>query len=110
VNFGVYIISGGSLWRFSERSNRRGFFADEQKANLPKSSSMARRPEIERILSQEELREFSRRLSMLSISGIEATYRTAYAECRLEDKRIPPAAAVQQLVTAWKVLRKTRKG
>ena len=70
---------------------------------------MARRPETERILSREELREFSRRLSMLSISGVEGTYRAAHADCRLEDKRLPPAAAIQQLVTAWKVLRKTRR-
>jgi hypothetical protein len=71
---------------------------------------VASRPETERILSREELLDFSRRLSMLSISGIEGTYRTAYAECRLDDKRLPPAAAIQQLVAAWKVLRKSRKG
>jgi hypothetical protein len=70
---------------------------------------MANRPETERILSREELREFSRRLSMLSISGVEATYRTAYADCRLEDKRLPAAASIQQLVTAWRVLRKSRQ-
>ena len=70
---------------------------------------MARRPETELILSREELREFSRRLQMLSISGVEGTYRAAHADCRLEDKRLPQAAAIQQLVAAWKVLRKSRK-
>jgi len=70
---------------------------------------VARRPETERILNREELSEFSRRLSMLSIDGVEGTYRTAYADCRLEGKRFPPAAAIQQLVAAWKVLRKSRK-
>jgi hypothetical protein len=32
----------------------------------------------------------------LSISGVEGIYRTAYADCRLEDN--PPAAAMQQPV------------
>ena len=70
---------------------------------------MARRPDDEPILSREELSEFSRRLSMLSTDGVESTYRTAYADCRYDGKRIPPAAAVQQLVAAWKVLRRVRK-
>jgi hypothetical protein len=94
---------------FSERSTAAPL-TGEQKANLLKFNSMARRPETERILSREELSGFSRRLSMLSVSGVEATYRTAYAECRLEDKRFPLAAAVQQLVAAWKLLRKARVG
>jgi hypothetical protein len=46
----------------------------------------------------------------LSISGVEGTYRTIYADCRLERDRFPLAAAVQQLVAAWKVLRKIRGG
>jgi hypothetical protein len=52
---------------------------------------------------------FSRRLPPLSIDGVEGTYRTAYTDCRLEKNRFPPAAAIQQLVAAWKVLRKSRK-
>jgi hypothetical protein len=52
---------------------------------------------------------FSRRLSLLSIDGMEGTRRIAYADCRLEKDRFPPAA-MQQLVAAWEVLRKSRKG
>jgi hypothetical protein len=37
-------------------------------------------------------------LSLLSLDGVEGTYRTAYADCRLERDRFPPAAAIQQLV------------
>ena len=70
---------------------------------------MAGGPATERILRREELREFSRRLQMLSISGVEGTYRAAHADCRLDDKQLPPAAAIQQLVTAWKVLRRIRR-
>ena len=57
-------------------------------------------------MSREELAEFTRRLSMLSADGVEGIYRTAHNDCRLDDKRVPPAAAVQQLVAAWRVLRK----
>jgi hypothetical protein len=69
---------------------------------------MSRRPESEIVLTPEELQEFSRRLSMLSVQGIETAYQTAYSECRFDGKTLPPAAAVQQLVAAFKVLRKIR--
>jgi hypothetical protein len=63
---------------------------------------MARRPKSETILTKQELEDFTRRLSMLSVQGIEHTYQTAYSECRFDGKTIPPAAAVQQLVCAWR--------
>jgi hypothetical protein len=66
---------------------------------------MSRPPDT---LSKEELEEFSRRLSMLSVQGIEQAYQMAYAECRFDGRTLPPAPAVQQLVAAWKVLRKIR--
>ena len=59
-------------------------------------------------MNREELAEFSRRLSMLSADGVEGVYRTAYPDCRYDGNRIPPAAAVQQLVAAWKVMRRFR--
>jgi hypothetical protein len=67
---------------------------------------MARRPETETILSREQLDEFKSRLSMLSIPGIEGIYRTAHNDCRYDGKHLPSAAAIQQLVGAWKVLRR----
>jgi hypothetical protein len=68
---------------------------------------MARRPEPDRVLTHEELAQFTQRLSMLSPDGVERAYRDAYEECRL-DRTIPQAAFVQQLVAAWKFLRKMR--
>jgi hypothetical protein len=64
---------------------------------------MSRPPDT---LSKEELEEFSRRLSMLSVQGIEQAYQMAYAECRFDGKKLPPPAAVQQMVATWKMLRK----
>jgi hypothetical protein len=70
---------------------------------------MARRPESEPVLSREELAEFTRRLSLLSVPGIESSYQSAYADCRFDGKKLPPAAAVQQLVAVWKVLRRVQQ-
>jgi hypothetical protein len=70
---------------------------------------VALRPESDLILSRDELAEFTRRLSMLSVPGIESMYQTAYADCRFDGKKLPPAAAVQQLVAAWKVLRRMQR-
>jgi hypothetical protein len=69
---------------------------------------MARRPESEPMMTRADLAEFSRRLSMLSPDGAEGVYRTAYKDCAFDSKRLPPAAAIQQLVAAWKVLRRFR--
>jgi hypothetical protein len=60
-------------------------------------------------MTREELAEFTRRLSMLSTPGVEGVYQTTYKDCRYDGKRLPPAAAIQQLVSAWKVLRQIRK-
>ena len=71
---------------------------------------MVPRPEAEPILSREELNEFKRHLSMLSVPGVEAMYQTAHNDCRYDGKRLPAPAAIQQLVAAWKVLRNARAG
>ena len=63
----------------------RRFFPLANKRRICQYPVVARRPETERILSREGLLDFRRRLEMLSVSGIEGTYRTAYAECRLDD-------------------------
>jgi hypothetical protein len=47
---------------------------------------------------------------VLSVDSVEGVYRTAHREAAYDGKRIPPAAAVQQLVAAWKVLRRIRNG
>jgi len=67
---------------------------------------VARRPGIEPVMTREQLAEFTRRLSMLSVDGVEGVYKTAHQDCRLERDRVPPPAAVQQLVAAWRVLRR----
>ncbi len=74
---------------------------------------MARRPEVERreeILSREHLDELARNLSHLSMHAVLDFYQRAYRDCGVIDSStFPPARAVQELVQAWKQLRKWRK-
>jgi hypothetical protein len=48
-------------------------------------------------------------ISLLSPSHVEDFYRESHRECCLHDKGFPAARSVQQLVQAWKELRKWRK-
>lgn len=43
---------------------------------------------------------------MLSDSGVEGIYQSAYQECRYDGRELPQASAIQQLVATWRVLRK----
>jgi hypothetical protein len=72
---------------------------------------MARRPNFgnEKILSQEELHQLSESLAHLSMSGVRDFYQRAYRECRVVNREIPSARAMQELVQAWKQLRKWRR-
>jgi hypothetical protein len=67
------------------------------------------RQESEQVLNKEDLEEFTRRLSLLSTPSVEGVYNTAHKDCLYDGKHLPPAAAVQQLVAAWKVLRKMQR-
>jgi len=69
--------------------------------------AMARRPdpaEFDRPLNRAELAERQRRLAMLSPHHVADAYRQAHEACRMEGERLPKASAVQEMVTAWKVL------
>jgi len=68
-----------------------------------------RSPDPEPILSREELADYARRLSLLSTPGVEGIYQTAHRDCVYIGKVLPPAAAIQQLVAAWKILRKIHR-
>jgi hypothetical protein len=70
---------------------------------------MARRPESESVMTKEQLADFERRLSMLSDQGVEGVYQDAYSDCRYEGKQLPQPIAVQQLIAAWRELRRFRR-
>ncbi|MBV8051200.1 MAG: hypothetical protein JOZ80_08435 [Acidobacteriaceae bacterium] len=71
---------------------------------------MARRPELgkpEEVLSRDDLKELARNLSLLSEPAVRDFYQSAHRECAIINRgTFPPARAIQQLVQAWKTLRK----
>lgn len=78
----------------------------EQKAIIVKSSCMDRQPDNSDrdALTESQLDELRRNLSRLSTDSVERFYREAHANCAVERK--PSAKVIQQLVTAWKTLRR----
>jgi hypothetical protein len=58
------------------------------------------------VLSLQDLADLQRKLATMSITGLQDFYRAAYYRCRLESAGIPAARATQELVQAWKALRK----
>lgn len=73
---------------------------------------MPRRPDAgkqEEVWTRDELRDIAHNLSLLSEHGVREFYDRAYRECRIVNSRtFPRARAVQELVQAWKQLRKWR--
>jgi hypothetical protein len=59
-------------------------------------------------LTAKELKDLQYRLAHLSDSHVEDFYITAHRECCLHGKGLPSPRAIQQLVQAWKQLRKWR--
>jgi hypothetical protein len=74
---------------------------------------MARRPDSEKhaeVLSREHLKELSDNLAHLSMNAVLDFYQRAYRDCRIVNSRtFPPPRAIQQLVQAWKQLRKWQR-
>ncbi len=69
---------------------------------------MARRPdsaEFDKPLTREQLAQLKRRLAVLSPYDVAKAYREAHVRCAIKGDLLPPAAAVQELVTAWKLMR-----
>jgi hypothetical protein len=89
----------------------RGPPNSEQKANMLHSLAMARRPDFggEKFFSREDLKAMARSMSFLSESAIRDIYQRAYRDCQIVNSKIPTARAVQELVQAWKQLRKWRR-
>jgi hypothetical protein len=78
------------------------------KSESDKNSSRGTPHGVRTILSREQLAEFTLQLQRLSDDGVERIYETTYRECRYDGKKLPPAAAIQQLVACWRVSRKFR--
>jgi hypothetical protein len=69
---------------------------------------MARRPdpvEFDQPLGKEQVEALARRLALLSQHGVTDSYRRAHQACCMNGDRLPKAADVQEMVTAWKLMR-----
>lgn len=72
---------------------------------------MAKRPDFapERPLSAEQLADMRRKFALLSTPSLQHAYAEAHDRCKLgRDGRPPKAEFIQELVQAWKQLRKVR--
>jgi len=73
--------------------------------------AMARRPDPtrrEEVLNHDDLKALGNSLARLSASAVRDFYERAYNRCRITGRDFPPARAIQELVQAWKQLRKWR--
>jgi hypothetical protein len=61
---------------------------------------------VEDALSKDELAALQKKLANMSVTALHDFYFAAYFRCKYEHGKIPTARAIQELVTAWKILRK----
>ena len=71
---------------------------------------MARRPHVRQddVLTREELKQLQQRLSLLSVASV-GVLSQRYHWCSFQPTRLPSPRAMQELVRAWKLLRKWRR-
>ena len=70
---------------------------------------MARRPRPpEEILTRKDLAELQQRLSIMSITAVQDFYQYTHSACRIFPGHFPSARSIQELVQAWKQMRKWR--
>jgi hypothetical protein len=82
-----------------------------KKGEYASISLMARRPDFGKryeVLSRQDLAALRDSLAHLSDGHVRDFYQRAYERCRLTSRDFPPARAIQELVQAWKLLRKWR--
>jgi hypothetical protein len=60
--------------------------------------------QFDKPLTEPQLKERGRRLSLLSPASVENEYRRAYEACRLDGENLPRASSMQELVSAWKLM------
>ena len=86
-------------------SNFRFIFAYSVKIFL----IMARRPRPpDEVLSRKDLADLQLRLSVMGQTAVQDFYRSAHFVCRIGPGHFPSAKAIEELVQAWKQMRKWR--
>jgi hypothetical protein len=73
---------------------------------------MARRPNTgsREQLTQEELAALRKELEEMTLHQLETYYKATHNACSYSGVRVPAPRVIQELVQAWKQLRKVRRG
>ena len=74
--------------------------------------SVAYRPDLSEFdhpLTRDQLAELCRGLAKLGPQNLVDAYRNAHERCRMDGDLLPRAAALQELVTVWKLMRAYRR-
>jgi len=58
------------------------------------------------ILTRKDLAELQQRLSMMSTTAVQDFYQYAHSACRIFPGHFSSARSIQELVQAWKQMRK----
>jgi hypothetical protein len=61
-------------------------------------------------VARQDLADLQRKFAAMSITGLQDFHGAAYCRCQLEGAAVPPVQAIQELVQAWKALRKAQTG
>lgn len=61
------------------------------------------------MMSEQELKELRNQLAKLSPDHVLDFYQSAYTRCNVTGRHFPSARTIQELVQAWKLLRKWRR-
>lgn len=68
---------------------------------------MAQRPPVQKeTLTPDDLVALGKKLSTMSVTAVLDFYRAAYSRCKLDGDSVPAARAIQELVQAWKHIRR----
>jgi hypothetical protein len=68
---------------------------------------MAERPPVQKeTLTPDDLLALQKKLGTMSVTAVLDFYRAAYGRCRLDGDRVPTERAIQELVQAWKHIRR----
>jgi hypothetical protein len=63
---------------------------------------------MEKALTKADLAELQRKLATMSVTAVRDFYFAAYVRCKFEGDKVPAARSIQELVQAWKEMRKWR--
>lgn len=112
VTFSLVLAAVGMfrcLQKYREVSSQLGRRIESEYAKMLSAMARHDRHDEPPLLNREELKALQQKLANSGLLDIEAFYRSAHHRCTLQPVALPSPQSVQELVQAWKVLRKRRR-